>query len=176
MSTDSSDSDYTGSHTVTLTETRWYERVWRFLPYLPREIPLIAAVTASVWGVAGVFAEVSGEELELGALALPTLLTAFSVATYHAFSKFRAFVPEALLSESVESRIIYRKGKAGWQFDLARRMLKERIDELDRTLNRVMNGAEFIPAKSLTLVEYLDWLQSPVRACSLQRDGLDLGL
>lgn len=159
MSTISNDSDYAGTHTVTLTETRWYERVWRFLPYLPREIPLFAAVSVSMWGVAGVFAKVSGEEIQLGALAFPTLLTAVAVAAYRAFTKFRAYVPEALLSESIASRSIYRKGKIGWQFDLARRMLKERVEKLDRTLKRVTNGAEFIPAKCLTLHEYSDWLQ-----------------
>lgn len=30
-----SDGTYASAHTVTFTETRWYERVRKFLPYLP---------------------------------------------------------------------------------------------------------------------------------------------
>lgn len=153
------DNDYSGSHTATFTETRWYERIWEFLPYLPRETPLFAAVTISLWGVAEVFAQVSGETIELRSLGLPTLLTGFVTATYHAFSKFRSYVPEALLSESMDSRLIYRKRKSGWQFALAQQMLLERLARLNRTLHRVTIGAEFIPARHLPIQEYVDWLQ-----------------
>lgn len=159
MSTISDEDTYTSSHTATFSETRWYERVGHFLPYLPRESPLFAAVTISLWGVAEVLAGVSGEDIALGALALPTLLTGFVVAAYRAFSKYRAFAPEILLPESAASRLIYRKGRSGWQFALARQMLLERLAAFDRTLHRITIGAEFIPATRLSLQEYTDWLQ-----------------
>jgi hypothetical protein len=150
---------YEGAHTVTFTETRWYERVRRFFPFLPKEIPLFAAVTISFWGVTKVLAEIAGERLPLSTLAVPVLLTSFVVAAYRAWSKYRAYVPDALVSESKAAQKIYRKGESGWQFALAQQMLTERLAASDRTLERVANGAEFVEPKRLALAEYAHWLQ-----------------
>jgi hypothetical protein len=163
----SNDDKYSGSHTVTFTETRWYERVRRFLPYLPREIPLFATVTISFWGVAQVLAEIGGEQITLGALATPALLTAFVVAAYKAFLKYRAWVPEALASESKATQGIFRHGKCGWQFALAGQVLTERLATSDRTLDRVALGSEFLVPKRLALDDYSRWLQD--RPATLQR-------
>lgn len=143
---------------MTFTETRWYERVRRFFPYLPREMPLFAAVTISFWGVAEVLTEATGEQIALKTLALPALLTSFAIASYRAFSKFRAYVPEALVSESKTTRTIYRNGRCGWHFSLARQMLLERLTASDQILHRVAIGAEFIQPRRLSLEEYTVWL------------------
>lgn len=156
----SDEGKYIGSHSATFSETRWYDRVQMFLPYIPREIPLFGAVTMSLWGVAEVLAEVVGGKIELGTLALPTVSTALVVVLYRAFSRFRQYVPEDLVSESAASKRIFRKGRIGWQFALARQMLEERVAQLDKTLHRVTDGAEFILPNKLALQDYVEWLSS----------------
>lgn len=131
----------------------------KFLPYLPREIPLFAAVTISFWGIAEVLAEIGGERVALKDLAIPALATSLVVAVYKAIQKYRAYVPEPLTLESNATRAIFRKGAYGWQFALAHQMLLERISTFDRTLGRVESGAEYIPPKSLEPPEYLKWLK-----------------
>lgn len=150
---------YVGEHTISFTETRWNERLWRFLPYLPREIPLFATVTISFWGIAEVLAEIGGERLGLKDLAIPALATSLVVAAYKAIQKYRAYVPEALLAESKAIRAIFRKGASGWQFSLARQMLLERTGAFDRTLDRIENGAHYIAPRTLELSQYMNWLQ-----------------
>ena len=157
------DPKYVGEHTISFTETRWYERLRKFLPYLPREIPLFATVTISFWGIAEVLAEIGNETLKLKDLAVPALATSLVVATYRAIQNYRAYVAEPLLSESKAARRIFRKGACGWQFALARQMLLERTSTFDRTLARVESGAEYIPPKSLAPPEYMKWLQDRPR-------------
>lgn len=159
MTAISNDGKYSGAHTFTFTETRWYERVRKFLPYLPREIPLFAAVAASSWGVAEIVAEASGAKVALRELAVPALVISCAVAVYRAFSKYRSYVPEALVKESRTTQEIFRKGASGWQFGMARQMLTERLAMADRTLSRVESGAEFIRSKQLPIDEYTKWLQ-----------------
>ena len=157
------DSKYAGQHTLSFSETRWYQRVWKFLPYLPREIPLFATVTISFWGIAEVLAAIGNETLKLKDLAIPALATSLVVATYRAIQNYRAYVPEALVSESKAVRKTFRKGSCGWQFAVARQMLLERTSTFDRTLARVESGAEYIPPKSLAPPEYIKWLQDRPR-------------
>lgn len=155
----SDDGKYSAQHTVTFSETVWYERLWRVFSYLPDQVPLFAAVTISFWGVAEVLAEISGETLSLHNLALPVLGTALAVAIYRAAQKYVNYVPEALVSESTAAKKIYRRGRSGWQFALAKEMLVERIAAFDRTLERIESGSQFISPKYLPSPEYLEWLQ-----------------
>jgi len=155
----SDDGKYHGEHTVTFSQTSWTERLRKFPPYLPREIPLFATVVISFWGVAKVLSQLGGEALSLKNLAAPAFVTAFVVAVYKAIQKFRAYVPESLASESKATQSIFRKGKCGWQFALALQMLKERIESYDRTLVRVESGAYFVYPKHLDNSEYIDWLK-----------------
>lgn len=104
-------------------------------------------------------AKIGGEQITLGILAAPALLTAFVVSAYKAFLKYRAWVPEALTSESNATQAIFRNGKSGWQFALTGQMLTERLAASDRTLNRVALGSEFLAPKRLALEEYSQWLQ-----------------
>lgn len=155
----SDDGEFHGQHTVSFTHTNWRGRIKKFLPYLPREIPLFATVVVSFWGIAEVLSELGGETLSLKNLAAPALITAFVVATYKAIQKFRAYVPEPLASESKATQSIFRKGACGWQFGLALQMLEERTDNFDRTLSRVQNGAHFVSPTYLDTTEYIEWLK-----------------
>jgi hypothetical protein len=154
-----SDGIYDTQHTVTFTETSLLDRLKRFAPFLPKEIPLFAAVTISFWGVAEVLAEFGGGAISLKSLAAPALATAFAVTSYKAVQKYRASVPEALSDESSASRSIHRKGRCGWQFALALQMLKERTNSSDRMLQRIENGASFVAPQVLDHKEYLDWIR-----------------
>ncbi|MEF3083065.1 hypothetical protein V3391_12700 [Luteimonas sp. SMYT11W] len=154
-----SDGIYDTQHTVTFTETSLFDRLKEFLPFLPREIPLFAAVTISFWGVAEVLSELGGEAISLRILAAPALATALAVASYKAIQRYKASVPEALLDESMASQAIHRKGRCGWQFALALQMLKERINSSDRMLQRIENGASFVAPKTIDNKEYLDWIK-----------------
>lgn len=155
----SDDGEFQGQHTVSFTETGWTDRLRKFIPYLPKEIPLFATVVISFWGIAEVLSELGGETLSLGNLAAPALITALVVAAYKAIQKYRAYVPEGLATESKITQSIFRKGKCGWQFALARQMLKERTDNFDRTLGRVKNGAHFVYPRQLDTSEYVAWLK-----------------
>lgn len=155
----SDDGEFHGQHTVSFTQTSWIDRIRRFLPYLPKEIPLFATVVISFWGIAEVLSELGGETLSLANLAAPALITALVVTAYKAIQKFRAYVPEHLALESKVTQSIFRKGRCGWQFALARQMLKERTDNFDRTLRRVQNGAHFVYPRQLDTPEYLAWLK-----------------
>lgn len=155
----SNDRKYHGQHTVTFSQTSGAERLRKFLPYLPREIPLFATVVISFWGVAKVLSQLGGETLSLKNLAVPAFVTAFVVMVYKAIQKFRAYVPESLASESKVTRAIFRKGACGWQFALALQMLNERTESYDRTLVRVENGAYFVYPRHLDKSEYIDWIK-----------------
>lgn len=154
-----SDSIYDAQHTVTFTKTSLLDRIRKFLPLLPREVPLFATVTISFWGVAEVLSELGGEAISLRILAGPALATALSVVFYKAIKKYRSSVPEPLVDESLVSQSIYRKGKFGWQFALALQMLKERIDSSDRILRRIENGASFVDPQVIDYDEYLKWIR-----------------
>lgn len=114
------DGQYSVQHSVAFSEVVWYERLWNIASFLPSQVPLFAAVTISFWGVAEVLAEVGGETLSLRNLATPVLATAVVIVMYRAVQKYRSYVPEALESESMVARSIFRSGKRGWQFALAR--------------------------------------------------------
>lgn len=153
------DGQHAEQHSVSFNSIAWYERVRRVTSYLPEQIPLFAAVTASFWGVAEVLSEIAGEVLPLRTLAGPALLTAFVVALYRAVRSYMDYVPEALISETESCRKIYRGGSLGWQFALANEMLKERIERLNRVLRRIDNGAQFIFPRHLAGAQYLTWLK-----------------
>lgn len=155
----SDDGKYQGQHTITFSQTSWTERLRKFFPYLPREIPLFATVVISFWGVAEVLSQLGGETLSLKNLAVPALVTALVVVVYKAIQKFRAYVPESLASESRATQAIFRKGVCGWQFALALQMLNERTESYDRTLVRVENGAYFVYPRHLDSSEYIDWIK-----------------
>lgn len=150
---------YEEQHSITITETTWHERAWKFSRHLPKQIPLFAAVTASFWGVSEVLAEIGGENLSLNDLAIPALLTALVVATYRAFKEYVDYVPDALASESKSAKETYRNGKSGWQFSLAKEMLSKRISEINRTLERVEAGSQYIRPVQMSGVDYLAWLR-----------------
>jgi hypothetical protein len=150
---------YDAQHTITFTETSLIDRLKRFAPFLPKEIPLFATVTISFWGVAEVLSELGGGALSLKNLAAPALVTAFAAASYKAIQKYRNSVPEALSIESTASKSIHRKGRCGWQFALALQMLKERTNSSDRMLQRIEDGANFVAPKILDRQEYLDWIK-----------------
>jgi hypothetical protein len=155
----SEEEKYAERHSFTFTEVTWYERFWKFSSYLPKQIPIFAAVTASFWGVSEVLAEVSGEVLLLKDLAIPVLLTALAVAIFRAFNAYAGYVPDVLASESKAANDVYRRGKSGWQFALAREMLLQRLSELDRTQSRVESGSQFIRPVQMSGAGYLEWLQ-----------------
>jgi len=111
--------------------------------------------------------EVWDNRIPLRDLALPVLLTSLVVAMHRAFSKYRSYVPDALLSESKTTQNIYRMGRLGWQLALARQMLSERIQNVEATLNRVAEGAEFIKPRRMSSDDYFGWLQD--RPETLQR-------
>jgi hypothetical protein len=156
----SDDGRYHARHTVTFSKVSWYEKIWHVASFLPGQAPLFATVTVSFWGVAEVLSEIGGETLSLQNLAIPALTTAFIVASYRAALKYINYVPESLMSESKAAKVIYQKGRFGWQFALAKEMLLDRLGVFDRTLKRVYSGAEFIRPKHLTGPEYLIWLQT----------------
>ncbi len=153
------DGVYDVEHTITFTETSFLDRLKEFAPFLPREIPIFAAVTISFWGVAEVLSELGGEAISLKVLAIPALATAFTVALYKAIQKYRSSVPDALFDESSVSQSVHRKGRYGWQFDLALQMLSERINSSDRMLQRIENGASFVAPQALDQKEYLVWIR-----------------
>lgn len=155
----SEEGKYAEQHSVNFTEITWHERIWKFASYLPRQIPLFAAVTASFWGVSEVLAEVGGEALSLKDLAIPALLTALVVAMYRAFKEYITYVPAALTAESKAAKRIYRGGRSGWQFALAREMLLRRLSRLNATLNRIESGSQFTRPVHMSGADYLAWLQ-----------------
>lgn len=146
-------------HTLTFTRTTWTDRVRAFAPYLPKETPLFAAVTASFWGVAEVLSEIDGQALSLQNLAIPALVTAFSASFYKAVQKYRTQITEPLLSESKASQSIHRRGKSGWQFALAFQMLNERTENSDMALQRIENGAHFAAPIHYDEDEYIAWIK-----------------
>lgn len=150
---------HSGEHTIIFIKTTWTERVREFAPYLPRQVPLFAVVTASFWGVAEVLSQIGGQALSLKNLAVPALVTALSASLYKALQKYRTHVPEPLSSESKASQQIYWKRKSGWQFALALQMLKERTDSFDLALQRIESGAQFTAPHHLNKSQYIDWIK-----------------
>jgi hypothetical protein len=155
----SDNNEYGAQHSVKFSEVTWYERLRKIAAYLPDQVPLFAAVTVSFWGVAEVISEIGGEALSLRNLAAPALATALVISVYKAIQAYVRYVPEVLANENFSTKRVYRQGKSGWQFALAREMLLERISAVDRKLKRVESGAQFIPPTHLPAADYLSWLQ-----------------
>lgn len=155
----SDDGIYDAQHSVKLSEITWLERLRKITARLPDQAPLFAAVTISFWGVAEVISQIGGESLSLRNLALPALATAVSVAVYKAVQAHLRHVPDALAGESSAAVSAFRRGKPAWQFHMAREMLLQRIATVDRRLERIKSGAEFIRPQHLSPPDYLSWLQ-----------------
>jgi hypothetical protein len=126
--------------------------------FLPREMPAFIALVISLWGITEVMAQIADNPVPLKDLALPVLAISSIVSIYNASSKYRSYVPDSLKSESKIVQQIFWKQKCGWQFELARQMMQERIQEYESTLARIASGAEFIRPKSIPSDDYLDWL------------------
>jgi hypothetical protein len=78
--TDDASGRYLGEHVISFSETKWHERVRKFLSFLARELPAFAAITASAWGVVEVVVEVASSTVTFRDVAGPVLITAFVVA------------------------------------------------------------------------------------------------
>lgn len=151
---------YSEQHNATYSEKVFREKLLDFSKFLSRQIPLFATVTASIWGVAEVITSVNGERLSLNTLSTPSLAVALAIALYRAYKEYKNYVPEALSSENQSAINVYRRGESGWNFALAKEMLMKRISELDRTLDRVAIGSEYIPPKNVSATEYLEWIKA----------------
>lgn len=154
------ENNYNTQHSITFSEVTWTERLKQITRHIPNQLPLFATVTISFWGVAEVIAEIGGDRLTLKNLAIPALATAIVISFYRAIQAYLKYFPESIATESYKARKIYRNGKCGWQFDLARQMLLDRIRNIDRKLNRIEIGAEYIPPTNLPESEYLFWLEN----------------
>ncbi|MDH7453710.1 hypothetical protein QF205_11625 [Luteimonas composti] len=155
----SDNNEYGAQHSVKFSEVTWYERLRKIAAYVPDQVPLFATVTVLFWGVAEVVSELGGETLSLRNLAAPALATALVISVYKAIQAYAKYVPEALSDESLSAKKVFRQGRCGWQFALAREMLLERIRAVDRKLKRVETGAQFIRPTHLPAADYLSWLQ-----------------
>lgn len=152
------DGNYRGELEFQFTEVAWYEHVLDFFRCLPRETATFVTVTISLWSITEVLMEVTDNRIPLRDFAIPVLLTAFIVAAHRAFSKYRSYVPDALVPESAIVQRIYRKQQCGWQFSLAKQMLSERIASVESALTRIANGAEFIEPRRFPIGRYVNWL------------------
>ena len=151
---------YSETHEVTYSETRWYEKTYEFLRFLPHETPVFIATSLSMWGVSEILVAITGGQLSVGEFAGPTLLVAFAVALLRAFNRYTAYVPDPLKNESKVTKAIYRKQKCGWQFAMGRQMLSERIARTEASLERIRRSAEYVEPKLVELSDYLDWLKT----------------
>lgn len=152
------DGIYSEEHTVSFSEKRWYEHLRDFGRFLPGEIVAFITLVISLWGVTEVMAQIVNNPVPLKDLVLPVLAVSSIVITYKAYSKYRSYVPDLLRDESKIVQQIFWKQKCGWQFALARQMMRERIQEHESTLARIESGAEFIPPKTIPSDGYLAWL------------------
>lgn len=151
---------HVGDHQITLTEKKLLDRVTEFLPYLARESATFASVAISGWALSEILIAILDNRPSLGALAFPVLTIAMITTIYRAHTNYRAYVPETLLSESRESQEIFRRQEFGWQWALARKMLVDRIRDLDTELERIRRGAEFLEPRQLNPTDYYLWLRN----------------
>jgi len=160
MTEDDNSNQYSGSHAFSFTEKPWYEHVWEYCKGVPGELSTFATVVVSMWAVAEVVMRASGERVPLEELAIPILVLASAVLLYRTYRSKRAYVPDALISESETSKLIFRKQKCGWSAALAKRMLEERIQETDAAMERIDKGSEFIEPRHMDYDSYVEWLQT----------------
>lgn len=160
MAEDRDDGLYSGSHTFSFTEKTWYEHVWEYCKKMPAEIGVFAALVISTGAIAEVISRASGEYVSIEELAGPILLFSSTVLLYRMYRSKRDYVPNALVGESEAVKYIFVKQKCGWNAALAKRMLEDRIRNVDASMERINRGAEFIEPRKVDRSCYIDWLQS----------------
>ncbi len=153
------DRRYNESHTVTFSEKVWYERMLDYLRFLPKEFPLIVAVSLSLWSFSEIINAATNSPPLDAAIAQPILAISLAAALVRAYYAYRSYVPTVLLTESEVTQAIYRQQKCGWNFAMARQMLSERIARSEASLERIERGAEYVDPKILGLDDYLAWLR-----------------
>lgn len=60
----------------------------------------------------------------------------------------------------MKNKKIFRKQQCGWNIELAKQMLEERIKESEATLNRIKKGTKFIKPKEIEYQDYIIWLRT----------------
>lgn len=160
MTENDNEDQYSGSHTFSFTEKRWYEHAWEYCKGIPDESSTFATIVVSMWAVAEVVMRASGESVPLDELAIPILVFAATVLLYRTYRSKRDYVPDALVRESEDAQSIFRKQKCGWSAALAKRLLEERIQEADAAMERIDKGSEFIAPSHMDYDDYVEWLQT----------------
>ena len=152
------DGKHSHEHSITFTEKRWFEGLFKYLRFLPMETPTFIATAISLWAFAQVLTAATHNRSAVGGVAFPILVVSLALAVCRALSRYQSYVPAPLLSESSASRAIFRRQRCGWHLALARQMLSERISRSEATLDRVTRGVAFLEPRHLTGDAHVAWL------------------
>lgn len=150
---------HTGEHVITFTEKDYWEKFKDFCRFIPREFATFSSIAASSWALAEVFIAVFDNRPSLISLVIPVAAIAAVVTLYKAYLQYTSYVPDSLVSESTTAQSIYHHQRFGWQWELAKEMLYNRIQGFNSELKRIRRGAEFVEPRRLTQSEYYEWVR-----------------
>jgi len=134
-----------------------------FLPLWP-----IFTITIAIFGVLWTFSEAIiqfTDSLPLGWRSLLILLvSSFLLALFWNLYRYLNRLPMGFEQVSKHSKRIAHLQKSKWEFLLAKSLLEEKIGPLDRELEDLIAGKQFVPAsKPESFLSYYYWLGSRPR-------------
>lgn len=160
MSTDLKENDNIEGHHIIFTEKRWYESLSEYVNYLWKSKNFFITSVVSFWAFARVLIATTDNNVSLRSFALSVFVFSIAVTMYRAYLEQKEYVPEPLKSESLKTKKIFKKQQCGWNIELAKQMLEERIKESEATLNRIKKGTKFIKPKEIEYQDYIIWLKT----------------
>lgn len=128
----------------------------------------IFSITIVIFGVLWTFSEAIiqfTKSLPLGWRSLLILLaSSFTLSLFWNLYKYLNRIPVGFEQVSINSKRIAHLQKSKWEFLLAKSLLEEKIGPLDRELEDLISGKQFVPAmKPESFQSYYYWLGSRSR-------------
>jgi hypothetical protein len=132
----------TKEHSLTFSYKTIFEHFLCFIKLLPKQLPKIATLFISIWAISEIILFEDNNKLHI--ILVPSIIIVIVMALYDNLQQYLKTSPDILLSESKKARKLFFHQKLGWQYAIAKEMLENRIIELELSLIRIRQNAEYI--------------------------------
>lgn len=121
-----------------------------------------------LWGIAEASAYFLKADLRGWQFFLAAVVVSIAAALGRVVYVYLNACPSGLENESTEARRVAQVQRPLWEFRLARRLLEDKLGELDSELGDLLEGRILVPVtQHLRITDYADWAQS--RIATLRR-------
>jgi hypothetical protein len=144
-------------HTLTFSYKSVFDHLLEVIKLYPKQIPQAVLVFITIWAVADIF--LLEDKSNLKDVILPAILIAILVSIYNCIKKYRNTSSELLQKESHVIKKMFFKQKLGWQYAIAKEMIKNRVYESEFTLIRIRQKAEYIIPQRITDDDFIEFVK-----------------